>query len=104
MGIVASPLCVGPGELRSGRAHGHLAAIAGCGVYLPECVLTNRKLERMVETSDRWISGQGGIQERRLVEPGTPTFELAVWMASNAIGNSDLGGRVGLWPSCGVGY
>jgi len=63
--------------LRTYRSTGRAAAIAGLGVYAPEKVLTNRELERMVDTSDQWISERTGIKERRIAEPGTTTFELA---------------------------
>jgi len=55
----------------------HRARILGSGSFLPERVLTNHDLEQMVETSDEWITVRTGIKERRLVEPGTPTSELA---------------------------
>jgi 3-oxoacyl-[acyl-carrier-protein] synthase-3 len=63
--------------LRSYRAQGRPAAIAGIGVHTPARVLTNRDLEKMVETSDQWITERSGIKERRVAEPGTPTFQLA---------------------------
>ncbi len=37
---------------------------------MPERVLTNHDLEKMVETSDEWISTRTGIKERRIAEPG----------------------------------
>ena len=42
--------------LRTHRSTGRPAAIAGLGVHAPERVLTNQDLERMVETSDQWIT------------------------------------------------
>lgn len=42
--------------------------IAGTGVYLPEGVLTNYDLERLVETSDEWITTRTGIKERRIAK------------------------------------
>ena len=38
--------------------------IAGTGSYLPEKILTNHDLEKMVDTSDEWIVGRSGIRER----------------------------------------
>lgn len=71
--------------LRTYRSAGRPAAIASVGVYSPERVLTNHDLERMVETSDQWITERTGIRERRLAEPGTPTFELATMAARAAL-------------------
>lgn len=41
------------------------AGILGVGRYIPEKVLTNHDLEKMVETSDEWIRTRTGIEERR---------------------------------------
>src|SRR4028118_2244669 len=43
--------------------------IAGLGMYVPEKVLTNADLERLVDTSDDWIVSRTGIRERRLAAP-----------------------------------
>jgi len=51
--------------------------IAGLGKFLPNKILNNFDLEKMVETSDEWISTRTGIEERRIVEGGVPTSELA---------------------------
>ena len=45
------------------------AAITGVGSALPEGVITNADLERMVETSDEWITTRTGIKERRRAAP-----------------------------------
>ena len=50
------------------------AAITGVHGYVPDYVLTNEELEKMVDTSDEWITSRTGIKERRLlkgVEKGT---------------------------------
>lgn len=44
----------------------HHAGIIGTGSYVPERVLTNYDLEKMVETSDKWILERTGIRERRI--------------------------------------
>jgi 3-oxoacyl-[acyl-carrier-protein] synthase-3 len=44
------------------------AAITGVGGYVPEYVLTNQELEKMVETSDEWITSRTGIKERRILK------------------------------------
>lgn len=41
-------------------------SITGVGAYVPQRVLSNADLERMVETSDEWITTRTGIRERRL--------------------------------------
>jgi 3-oxoacyl-[acyl-carrier-protein] synthase-3 len=61
------------------------AAITSLGRYVPERVMTNADLERIVDTSDEWIRTRTGIQERRVVEPGTPSSELAVRAARDAL-------------------
>lgn len=51
--------------------------IVGTGGYLPEKVLTNADLEKMVETSDEWIRDRTGIEERRIAAEGETTCDLA---------------------------
>jgi 3-oxoacyl-[acyl-carrier-protein] synthase III len=51
--------------------------ITGTGSYLPEKVLTNAELERMVETSDDWIVSRTGVRERRIAADGENTVDLA---------------------------
>ena len=46
------------------------ATIAGTGRAVPERVLTNADLTKMVETSDEWITSRTGIRERRVVQEG----------------------------------
>ncbi len=58
------------------------ASITGIGSYLPGKVLTNYDLEKMVDTTDDWIIQRTGIRERRIVENGMVTSDLAV-QASN---------------------
>jgi 3-oxoacyl-[acyl-carrier-protein] synthase III len=61
------------------------AAITSLGRYVPERVVTNHDLEKVVNTSDEWIRTRTGIVERRYVEPGTPTSELAVRAARECL-------------------
>jgi len=61
------------------------AQVIGWGRYVPEQVLTNDDLSRMVETSDEWISTRTGIRERRLVEEGETTSRMAVQAARQAL-------------------
>ncbi|OIO40324.1 MAG: 3-oxoacyl-ACP synthase [Candidatus Omnitrophica bacterium CG1_02_49_10] len=64
--------------------------IVGVGKYLPEKVLTNADLEKMVDTSDEWIVTRTGIKERRIAEPGTPTSDLASKAALQAIARAGM--------------
>jgi 3-oxoacyl-[acyl-carrier-protein] synthase III len=61
------------------------AAITSLGRYVPERVMTNADFERIIETSDEWIRTRTGIERRHVVEPGTPTSELAVRAARQAL-------------------
>lgn len=55
------------------------AAITAVGGYVPETVLTNHDLEKMVDTTDEWIVTRTGIKERRILrEPGKSTSDMAV--------------------------
>lgn len=59
--------------------------IAGVGSYAPEKVLTNADLEKMVETTDEWITTRTGIRERHIAAPQQPCSDLAYHAASKAI-------------------
>ena len=61
------------------------AAITGWGMAVPDRVMTNADLERMVETSDEWIFSRTGIKERRVVGPGDSTTSLAAEAARKAL-------------------
>ena len=51
--------------------------IAGTGGYLPEKILTNHDLEKMVDTSDQWIRERTGIEKRHIAAEGETTCDLA---------------------------
>lgn len=57
----------------------------GTGSYLPERVLTNAEIERMVETTDHWIVERTGIRERRIAAPSEATSDLAAVAATRAL-------------------
>lgn len=59
--------------------------IIGTGSYVPPKVLTNFDLEKMVETSDEWITSRSGIRERRIVEGNTCTSDLGTQAALRAL-------------------
>jgi len=63
--------------------------IAGTGSYLPEKVLTNADLEKIVDTTDEWITSRTGIKERRIAAEGQSTSDLATEAAKKA--NSSYG-------------
>ena len=71
--------------LRSFKAKGRPSAIAGVGVHAPERVLSNFDLEKMMDTSDKWITERTGIHRRHIAEPGTTTFQLATKAARSAL-------------------
>ena len=55
------------------------AVIKGVGGYVPDYILTNDELSRMVDTTDEWIMTRIGIKERRLLrEEGKATSDLGV--------------------------
>ncbi|MFW5752871.1 MAG: beta-ketoacyl-ACP synthase III [Planctomycetota bacterium] len=61
------------------------AQLVAVGSHLPQRVLTNRDLERFVDTSDAWITSRTGISERRIAEPGTPVSDLMVPAAQQCL-------------------
>lgn len=64
--------------------------ITGLGMSVPKKVLTNRDLEKMVDTSDEWIRTRTGIEERRIAEPGTTTSDLAFAAGRQALKQAKL--------------
>ena len=66
------------------------AKISAVGAYVPPRLLTNADLEKMVETNDEWITLRTGIRERHIVEPGTPTSDLAVEAARVCLANRGI--------------
>ncbi len=61
------------------------AAITGWGMYVPERVLSNFDLERMVDTSDDWIVARTGIRERRLATKSDTTVSMAAAASRQAL-------------------
>jgi 3-oxoacyl-[acyl-carrier-protein] synthase-3 len=64
--------------------------IIGTGSYLPEKVLTNSDLEKMVETSDEWIIKRTGISERRILSEDLPAYSMGVEAAKRALENAKM--------------
>src|SRR6187549_295102 len=61
------------------------AAITSVGRFLPERVMTNADLEKIVDTNDEWIRTRTGIEARHIAEPGTPTSELCLRAARQCL-------------------
>jgi len=69
--------------------------IAGTGGYLPERVLTNKDLEKMVDTTDDWIQERSGIKRRHIAADNETTSDMAIEAAKKAmdaagVQNSDI--------------
>lgn len=64
--------------------------ILGTGSALPERILTNADLEKMVDTSDEWIVSRTGIRERRIVNENTASSDLSVEAAKRALEDAGL--------------
>ena len=65
------------------------AGIIGIGCYLPEKKLTNQDLEKMVDTSDAWITERTGIKTRHIAAPDQATSDLAYEAAVRALADAD---------------
>ena len=59
--------------------------ISGTGSFIPEAILTNQDLERMVDTSDDWITRRTGIKERRIAHQGQLSSDMATKAAGEAL-------------------
>ena len=66
------------------------AKITVVGKYLPKKVLTNRDLEKMVNTSDEWITARTGIKERRIADKNEATSDLALKAGVDALKNARI--------------
>ncbi|MEY9970862.1 3-oxoacyl-[acyl-carrier-protein] synthase-3 [Lysinibacillus sp. RC46] len=66
------------------------AGIIGIGKYVPEKVVTNFDLEKMMDTSDEWIRTRTGIEERRFAADDQDTSDLAVAAAKEAIAKAGI--------------
>lgn len=61
------------------------STVTGCGSYLPEKVLTNDDLAKMVDTSDEWVVQRTGIKQRHVAAEGQATSDLALEAAKRAL-------------------
>ncbi|MDD8030950.1 MAG: ketoacyl-ACP synthase III [Acidobacteriota bacterium] len=64
--------------------------IKSIGIYLPEKILTNADLEKMVDTSDEWITTRTGIKERRIAADSQTSSDLGVAAAKMALEKANL--------------
>src|SRR5262245_5538064 len=69
------------------------SAITGWGMYVPEKVLTNADLEKMVETSDEWIVSRSGIKERRIAAPHETASTLSINASRQALARAGIEGK-----------
>src|SRR2546426_4911018 len=83
-----------PAKFNNPRARhdfkGRTCSITGVGSYVPEKVLTNADLEKMVETTDEWITTRTGIKERRLAGKDEFTSDLAMQAGKKAMQNAGI--------------
>lgn len=86
---------VAPGTVKP-HASGRMAEtpfqsrIAGTGSYLPEKVLTNSDLEKLVETNDAWIVERTGIRQRHIAADGEVTSDVALVAAQRALADAGI--------------
>jgi len=64
--------------------------IAGTGSYVPDRIMTNADLEKIVETTDQWIMDRTGIRERRIAAPDQPTSAMAAEAAKRALESAGI--------------
>jgi 3-oxoacyl-[acyl-carrier-protein] synthase III len=79
-----------PSQPRRFRKPHRTVSIIGTGSYVPERVLTNRELEKMVETSDEWIRTRTGISERRIAGPDEATSDMSTKAALAAMQQAEV--------------
>ncbi|MDM5328304.1 beta-ketoacyl-ACP synthase III [Neobacillus sp. CF12] len=66
------------------------AGIIGIGRYLPEKIVTNADLEKIMDTSDEWIRTRTGIEERRIADDNTKTSDMGLAAAQKAIEDAGI--------------
>src|SRR5712671_3655738 len=78
-----------PKKFKNPRARynfqGRTCSISGVGSYVPARILTNAELEKMVETTDEWITTRTGIKERHLCAENEFTSDIAAQAARRAM-------------------
>ncbi len=76
--------------MQAEKETGMRAVITGTGMYVPPTIVKNDDLTRIMDTTDEWIRQRTGIEERRFVEPGVATSDLAAAAAKEAIADAGL--------------
>jgi len=71
--------------------HTFRAVVAGTGAYLPEKILTNKDLEKTLDTSDDWITERTGIRERRIAAKDESASVMGAKAAKQALEAGGLG-------------
>lgn len=66
------------------------AVVAGVGAYLPEQIMTNDDLSKIVDTSDEWIRQRTGIERRHIAAEGEKTSDLATCAAERALAHAGM--------------
>lgn len=69
---------------------GRTVGLLGTGMYVPEKILTNADLAKIVDTSDEWITERSGIKERRIIAEGQLTSDLAFNAGQAALKNAGI--------------
>jgi 3-oxoacyl-[acyl-carrier-protein] synthase III len=69
---------------------GRTCSIISVGSYVPERILTNAELEKMVDTSDEWITSRTGIRERRIASKTEFTSDMAAHAAQRAMDKAGI--------------
>src|ERR1017187_3968664 len=69
---------------------GRTCSISGVGSYVPDRILTNAEIEKMVDTSDEWITSRTGIKQRRIAAADEFTSDLASKAALRAMQNAGV--------------
>ncbi|WP_182200043.1 beta-ketoacyl-ACP synthase III [Paraliobacillus salinarum] len=66
------------------------AGITGVGKYVPENIVTNHDLEKIVDTNDEWIRTRTGIEERRIASDDIDTSDMAYYASEQAIRDAGI--------------
>ncbi|MFP3913442.1 MAG: 3-oxoacyl-ACP synthase III family protein [Actinomycetota bacterium] len=66
------------------------SVIAGTGMHVPENIVTNADLARIMNTSDEWIMSRTGVKERRFADPGVGSSDLAVRAVESALADAGV--------------
>ncbi|MGH7920586.1 MAG: 3-oxoacyl-ACP synthase, partial [Candidatus Dormibacteraceae bacterium] len=76
--------------IRAFPTRGAHSVIGGIGTFAPERILTNADLEKIVDTSDQWITERTGMKERRIAPSGTASWELGTQAAERALADAGV--------------